>query len=62
MIKTEIVAINGKEFKRTFSDGGFLIRNVVTNRTYIDAVDLITSNYVYEETATPIETNEQQSE
>ncbi len=45
MIKTEFT----EKFKRTYSDT-YMIRKIGTNEIYSDAVDLLTSNFEYEET------------
>jgi len=50
MIKTEPYFFNDKEFKRTYSDEGFLIRKVGTEEIYSEAVDLLTAPWQYEET------------
>ena len=58
MIKTEPYFSNDKEFKRTYSDEGFLIRKVGTEEIYIEAVDLLTAPWQYEETDEKIEIQE----
>ena len=58
MIKTEPYFFNDKEFKRTYSDEGFLIRKVGTEEIYSEAVDLLTAPWQYEETDEKIEIQE----
>lgn len=48
MIKTEIVTIKNKEYRRTYSDAGYMIER--ENVQYSEAIDPITSNRVYTET------------
>lgn len=50
MIITEIATINERQFRRASSDEGFMIRKVGTDELYSEAVDLLDSEYVYEET------------
>ena len=50
MIKTEIVTILGKQFRRTWSDAGFMIER--DGAQYSEAVDPLDSGRTY------IETNE----
>jgi hypothetical protein len=58
MIKTEPYFFNDKEFKRTFSDAGVMIRKVGTEEIYSEAVDLLTAPWQYEETDEKIEIQE----
>ena len=57
MVKSEIVTMRKKQYKRTFSDTGFYIRKIGTNEEYTEAIDLLNSNYEYEETDRKIETD-----
>jgi len=50
MIKTEIIEINGKTFKKTYSDNNKYIKKLESNEEYSDAIDIIDSNYKYIET------------
>ena len=50
MIKTEIIAINGRQLQRTWSDSGFMIER--DGFMYSEAVDPLDSGRTY------IETNE----
>jgi hypothetical protein len=45
---------------RHYSDKGMMIKQVETGIEYADAVDVIPCRYTYEETATPIETTEEE--
>ena len=49
MIKTEIIELNGKQFKRTYSDA-YKIKKIGTDEVYDEAVDILSANYKYEET------------
>lgn len=58
MIKQETVTFNGREFRRTYSDEGYLIRKVGTGEIYSEAVDLPDRNFEYVETDQSIEIEE----
>lgn len=58
MIKTEKIMIDGREFLRTYSDGGKMIRKVGTDEVYGEAVDPINAGREYEETDEVIEVEE----
>lgn len=58
MIITEIVNINDKEYIKTYSDSNLMIRKVGTNKLYCEAIDVLTSDYTYEETDIPINTED----
>lgn len=49
MIKTETIELNGKQFKRTYSDT-YKIKKIGTDEVYNEAVDILSANYEYEET------------
>lgn len=49
MIIQEKIVINNKEFLRTYSDSNLKIKKIDTNEVYDEAIDLITSNFSYEE-------------
>jgi len=59
MIKIENIELNGNTFKRTYSDAGHKIRKVGTEEVYAEAVDLLTSTFIYEETEELIVTPEE---
>lgn len=44
---------------RHYSDKGMMIKQAETGDEYVDAVDVIPCRYTYEETETPIETEEE---
>ena len=50
MIKTERIISNGKEFVRTYSDEGYLIRKDGTDEIYFEAVDPAEMGRTYTET------------
>jgi len=58
MIQQETVTFNGREFRRTYSDEGYLIRKVGTDEIYSEAVDLPYRNFEYVETDQSIEIEE----
>lgn len=58
MIQQETVTFNGREFRRTYSDEGYLIRKVGTDEIYSEAVDLPDRNFEYVETDQLIEVEE----
>ena len=49
MILSNIIEIDGQAFRHTKSDT-YMIRKVGTNETYNDAIDLLESNFQYQET------------
>lgn len=48
-MKSEIVEINGKQFKHTIPDEGKLLKKIGTEEIYEDAYDVLDSNFEYEE-------------
>ena len=58
MIVSEIVTFGKKEFKRTYSDCGFIIKKVGTDERYSEAIDVLDSEYEYEETKEKCESEE----
>lgn len=50
-----VVEDYGTEFKKTYSDSGFYIHKIGTSEKYVDAIDLKTATFEYEETDEPIE-------
>lgn len=58
MVKTENITINGKEFKKTYSDVEYYIQKVGTQEVYAEAIDIPSANYEYEETNKKIEKHE----
>ena len=55
MIVIETIKINDKEYKKTYSDSGYLIRKVGTDEIYEEAIDLLETVVTYEETDIIIE-------
>lgn len=58
MIRTENIVLNGKIFKRTYSDNNKLIQKVGTDEEYAEAIDLPESSWTYKETLTDIDSKE----
>lgn len=50
MIIQEIVTINDKQFKHTYSDSNFYIKKEGTEEEYVEALDVMTSTFTYVET------------
>jgi hypothetical protein len=46
---------DGVNLYRTYSADGWMIRKVGTDEIYDEAIDVESSNYTYEETDTPVE-------
>ena len=56
MLKYEIITCkNGMQQQHTYSDSGFMIRQIETDMLYNEAYDNIPVQYSYEETDIPIE-------
>lgn len=53
MIKTEVVEIGKKEFKRTYSDAGYMIER--DGVQYSEAIDPAGSSREYKETSVKVE-------
>lgn len=58
MLKQEIITINDRQLRRTYSDENKVIRKIGTTEEYAEAIDLLTSTYTYEETDKYIEDEE----
>ena len=56
MIKTELIMIDERQLRRTWSDAGFMIER--DGAMYSEAVDPIDSGRLYEETTIPLEDEE----
>ena len=54
MIKTELITVDGRQLRRTWSDAGFMIER--DGAMYSEAVDPIDSGRTYTETKVPMET------
>ena len=56
MIITETITHNGREFKRTYTTNDkMMLHKVGTDEYYGEAVDVIDSNFTYEEVPIPEE-------
>lgn len=55
MIKSEIVTFNQKQYRKTYSDSGYFIKQVETGIYYSEAVDVLNAEYTYIETNEKIE-------
>ena len=60
MIKTELIVVNGRQFRRTWSDAGFMIER--DGAMYSDAVDPVEFDRVYMETDILIDDTEKEGE
>lgn len=58
MIVAETVKFGKKEFKRTYSDKGFIIRKKGTSEKYSEAIDVLDSEFEYVETKEKCESEE----
>ena len=56
MIKTELITVDNRQLRRTWSDAGFMIER--DGAMYSEAVDPIDSGRLYEETTIPLEDEE----
>ena len=56
MIQTELIMIDERQLRRTWSDAGFMIER--DGAQYSEAVDQIDSGRLYEETTIPLEDEE----
>ena len=62
MVKVEKITINGKEFKKTYSDEGYYIQKKGTEQVYSEAIDIPSAKYEYEETDKKIEKQEEEQQ
>lgn len=62
MIVTEMIKLNNRDFKRTYSNENFYIQKVGTDEIYSEAIDIPTANYEYVETDKKIEDNTENTE
>lgn len=53
MIKSDIIDINGKQYRKTYSDSGFYIER--NGMQFSEAVDFIGADFVYTETDVKID-------
>lgn len=59
MIKSEITNINGKQYRRTYSDSGYYIER--DGMRFSEAVDFLGADFVYTETNIKIEDDTEQN-
>jgi hypothetical protein len=59
-MKTEIVELDGKQFKYTIPSDGKLLKKIGTEEIYEEAYDILENNYEYEEIDKPEEGSEWQ--
>ena len=61
MIQKEMFAVreDGVNLWRTYSDQGMMIKKTGSEETYIEAVDIDDSGFVYSETDIPIDSGEE---
>ena len=59
MIKTETRGLHGLEYKYTYSDAGYKIRQDGTGNIYDEAYDPLDTTRTYTETDIPIEQDEE---
>lgn len=50
MVKIERIIINGEEYSKVYSDGGFYIKQDQTGKEYCEAIDKLPCQYTYSET------------
>lgn len=53
MIQTELITVDGRQLRRTWSDAGFMIER--EGAVYSEAVDPVEFDRVYTETDIPVE-------
>lgn len=53
MVKSEIIDINGKQYRRTYSDSGYYIER--DGMKFSEAIDFLGADFVYTETNTKME-------
>ena len=58
MIVTETVRFGKREFKKTYSDKGYIIQKVGTDERYSEAIDVLDSEFEYVETKEKCESEE----
>ena len=59
MVNSDIIDINGKQYRKTYSDSGFYIER--DGMQFSEAVDVIGADFVYTETDTKIEDDTEQN-
>lgn len=59
MVKSEVIDINGKQYRRTYSDSGYYIER--DGMRFSEAVDFLGADFVYTETNIKIEDDTEQN-
>ena len=59
MVKSEVIEINGKQYRRTYSDSGYYIER--DGMQFSEAVDFLGADFVYTETDVKIEDDTEQN-
>lgn len=59
MVKSEIIEINGTQYRRTYSDSGCYIER--DGMQFSEAIDFLGADFVYTETDTKIEDDTEQN-
>lgn len=58
MIKQDVFDWDGRSLTKTYSDAGFMVRQIETGDLYEEATDPTEANRAYEETDIPVEQEE----
>ena len=59
MVKSEIIEINGTQYRRTYSDSGYYIER--DGMRFSEAIDFLGADFVYTETDVKIEDDTEQN-
>ena len=59
MVKSEVIEINGTQYRRTYSDSGYYIER--DGMRFSEAIDFLGADFVYTETDTKIEDDTEQN-
>lgn len=59
MVKSDIIDIDGKQYRKTYSDSGFYIER--DGMRFSEAIDVIGADFVYTETDVKIEDDTEQN-
>ena len=59
MVKSEVVEINGTQYRRTYSDSGYYIER--DGMQFSEAIDFLGADFVYTETDVKIEDDTEQN-
>ena len=58
MVKQDVFDWEGRSLTKTYSDAGFMVRQIETGDLYEEATDPTETNRAYEETDIPVEQEE----